>query len=109
MFLHSLHPGAPEKVVIEADWYKPVRLNPVSRLQVIKYERDEHQRRFAFLGDAVAQNCVFWPSKISGQPTTWDVIKKGELPSFPADWWLLRMWVLHVVLRTIQLVISTFC
>ena len=65
MFLHSFwqhDPQAPRKVVIQANWYEQVGINPVNGLPQIEYNENFGSCSLAFLDDCIPENCTFFPS-----------------------------------------------
>jgi hypothetical protein len=65
MFLHSFwqhDPQAPRKLVIQANWYEQIGINPVNGLPQIEYNENFGSCSLAFLDDCIAENCAFFPS-----------------------------------------------
>jgi hypothetical protein len=65
MFTHQFWPDdpeAPEKVIVQADWYELVGANPINGLPQIRRNNNFNACSVAFLDMCVAANCIFMPS-----------------------------------------------
>lgn len=65
MFVHKFWPDdpeAPEKVIIQADWFEQVGTNPTNGLPQIKRNPNFNACSVAFLDMCTAANCVFMKS-----------------------------------------------
>jgi len=63
MFKHRL--GETTEIIVEAEWYEVVGVNPRTKLTQIRRNRNFDRCRFNFLKNLSPYNCVFWPSNIN--------------------------------------------
>ena len=64
MYIHRFWPeeGAPEKIIVVADWYEQIGTNPVNGLPQIRFQQNFSSCQLAFLEDCVPKSCKFLPS-----------------------------------------------
>jgi len=92
IFVHSLYPGGPSRVIVQGEWFTVVGKCPIAHTMIVKDDsRNEFNlhSRFVFLDNCYQQPVAVWPHDPLGQLPDedpkkgyYDVVDRNQLEDF---------------------------